>query len=176
MDLPKPEGKLTFFLDGPQIPDDPDNFHPVWSSVNGFWAPYFWVGPSRTVSACRRSVPSPSMVDHLLRLQGDKCRLCSSELVKGTYSNCDVDHIVPLNFGGQTVESNLQVLCICCHRRKTSLESRKICARMTDPCVTLEDGVVYAVTSHVFFDPDSVNLVDPKSCFNAPPGMYRLVY
>jgi 5-methylcytosine-specific restriction protein A len=33
------------------------------------------------------------------------------------------DHIVPLEEGGQDIETNTQVLCLECHQAKTSQES-----------------------------------------------------
>lgn len=36
-----------------------------------------------------------------------------------------VDHVVPLEQGGADGESNLQVLCVECHKRKTADETRR---------------------------------------------------
>jgi len=82
-------------------------------------------------------------------------RLCSCQVSRGVYSNSDVDHIIPLNLGGLSTESNLQIICVPCHRRKTALESRKICRRMTEPepslvyidyFIRFMDKFVYSVT------------------------------
>jgi 5-methylcytosine-specific restriction endonuclease McrA len=175
---PKPDGKRSFVLDQVQnSPSNPDNFHPIWSSKDGRWAPYFWVGPSRSIRHGKRVQPHPRVVESLYTLQDDKCRLCNTPVVHGTYSNSDVDHIVPIHLGGQTTESNLQILCVCCHRRKTSLESRKLSTRMTEPEIKLEDGVVYSVSSHVFFEPDSRGPLDAKGSLGAEPGgIYRLFH
>ena len=109
-------------------------------------------------------------------LQNNKCRLCSCQVSRGVYSNSDIDHIIPLNLGGLSTESNLQIICVPCHRRKTALESRKLCRRMTEPEINLENHVVYAVNSHVFFTPESVKPLDPKGCLDAKPGVYKLFY
>lgn len=43
------------------------------------------------------------------------CQQCGSP-------GSDVDHIVPLAFGGLNDPTNLQVLCVSCHRTKSSRE------------------------------------------------------
>ena len=63
----------------------------------------------------------------------------------GDYSNSDVDHIIPLHLGGSCDVSNLQILCVPCHRKKTSLECKKLkrivsgrvfdCLHVTPDCV-----------------------------------------
>ena len=174
--LPNPESKISFVLNPPTHTSHPDNFHPIWSSKNGHWAPYFWVGPSRNIKVSKRVQPTPKQLERLFWLQDNHCRLCENQVFMGTYSNADVDHIVPLILGGETVESNLQILCVCCHRRKTSLESRKIMVRMTEPEVVLEPDVVYSINSHVFFELDSVKPLDVKGSLGADPGMYKLFY
>lgn len=174
--LPKPESKISFVLNPPTHVNHPDNFHPIWSSKDGHWAPYFWVGPSKSIKVSKRVQPTSSQVERLFWLQDNCCRLCDNQVFMGTYSNADVDHIVPLNLGGETVESNLQILCVCCHRRKTSLESRKIMVRMTEPEVTLEPNTVYSINSHAFFEPFSIKPLDAKGSLGADPGMYKLFY
>jgi len=64
--------------------------------------------------------------EQVLERQNHKCNYCRSEVSFGEYSNADVDHVVGLHAGGQTVLHNLQVLCVPCHRKKTSLESRRV--------------------------------------------------
>lgn len=38
------------------------------------------------------------------------------------YTRCETDHITPLILGGENRESNLQLLCIPCHKVKTKLD------------------------------------------------------
>lgn len=45
------------------------------------------------------------------------CSVCSLEASSGQY-----DHIVPLILGGPNRESNLQLICVPCHRAKTRLD------------------------------------------------------
>lgn len=46
---------------------------------------------------------------------GYKCRHCSRAVRIG-----EVDHIVPIEKGGSEDDSNLQLLCKECHRKKTA--------------------------------------------------------
>ncbi|WP_413698965.1 HNH endonuclease [Psychromonas sp. KJ10-10] len=51
--------------------------------------------------------------------------LCQNCLKKGLAVEANqVDHIKPKSLGGDNSESNLQALCIPCHKDKTSSESR----------------------------------------------------
>jgi 5-methylcytosine-specific restriction protein A len=47
------------------------------------------------------------------------CALCPLIVLP---SAADVDHIIPIAFGGADVDSNIQVLCRPCHKRKTRQE------------------------------------------------------
>ena len=48
---------------------------------------------------------------------GGKCAVCGRDAFI-----CDFDHIIPIILGGQNRESNLQLLCIPCHKAKTKLD------------------------------------------------------
>lgn len=49
--------------------------------------------------------------------------LCQSCLQKGIVKEGKhVDHIIPKAQGGTNADSNLQTLCVACHRRKTATE------------------------------------------------------
>lgn len=51
--------------------------------------------------------------------------LCQSCLKKGIAIEAEhVDHIKPKYLGGTDEPSNLQSLCVCCHKEKTASESR----------------------------------------------------
>ncbi|CAM9106465.1 unnamed protein product, partial [Ectocarpus sp. 13 AM-2016] len=60
--------------------------------------------------------------EQVLEEQGHKCNYCACKVSFGEYSNADMDHIIPLNAGGEQALSNVHVLCTPCHRRKTALE------------------------------------------------------
>jgi hypothetical protein len=51
---------------------------------------------------------------------GDLCGSCGVRVRPG---NGHIDHIVPLENGGEHVWGNLQYLCTLCHREKTSKEN-----------------------------------------------------
>jgi len=142
-------------------PADLDSFHAVWSSVNGIWSPVMWVGPSRNLSQNKRTSLGPKLIQEMFEEQDSKCRLCRTHVFMGTFSNSDVDHIIPLRLGGTSSKSNLQVLCVTCHRRKTALECKKVVTLMGDPCVEWGDKV-YLVNTHIHFDFDSIESTNPK--------------
>jgi thymidylate synthase (FAD) len=53
-------------------------------------------------------------------LEGEiSCNICKQVFKK---ESCHVDHILPLCSGGEHKQSNLQILCINCHRKKTHSE------------------------------------------------------
>ena len=139
----------------------PDMFHAVWSSRDGLWFPRMWVGPHRNVRVTKRSSVKASVVDEILQEQENKCRLCQTMVFMGTYSNSDVDHIVPLKHGGSSSKGNLQVLCVTCHRRKTALECKKIMTRMGSPDIDWNIDKIYLTNTHVHYMPDSVVEKDP---------------
>ena len=78
-------------------------------------------------------------IDTLLAKQDGRCAKSfkTCEIVRHGYATpmcpygdrrvptaaADVDHIVPLADGGTDDEDNLQVLCACCHRLKTTHET-----------------------------------------------------
>jgi 5-methylcytosine-specific restriction protein A len=45
------------------------------------------------------------------------CAVCGLEALTGQY-----DHIIPLIIGGPNKESNLQLVCVPCHKAKTALD------------------------------------------------------
>ena len=47
---------------------------------------------------------------------GGKCVKC------GSRDRLELDHIKPLNFGGNNLPNNLQILCNSCHKLKTKSE------------------------------------------------------
>lgn len=52
---------------------------------------------------------------HIMYTQKYKCMVCD-ELLK---PDCQLDHVVPLEDGGQDTVENLQALCVSCHSEKT---------------------------------------------------------
>lgn len=52
------------------------------------------------------------IAEEIKRADGYKCRKC------GSTTNLQVDHIIPIAQGGQTVKSNLWTLCLDCHIKR----------------------------------------------------------
>ncbi len=79
-----------------------------------------------TVESERRQVrgktPVANKLSRTLRnLPAERCRSCDL-VYPPRFLN--VDHIVPLIDGGTDVLDNLQILCVDCHRLKTTAEAR----------------------------------------------------
>jgi 5-methylcytosine-specific restriction endonuclease McrA len=58
---------------------------------------------------------SKGLIPNLMRLQKGLCACCREKLV-----NYQIDHIYPLAKGGQNIDSNIQLLCPDCNRRKNA--------------------------------------------------------
>ena len=185
--LPEPSSKrasTNTFLDRVYSrlisgPSSPESFHAIWSSCDGMWSPHMWVGPIRNIFPMSRGSIKGEVIEGLLSDQDSKCRLCRTPVFMGTYSNCDVDHIIPLRYGGPCLKSNLQILCVTCHRRKTALECKKIVAIMGEPEIKWEPDKVYITNTHVHFEPDVVRSKNPKAFLeenDLRPGLFVLEY
>lgn len=155
----------------------PDMFHAVWSSTDGFWSPHMWVGPVRNIVPTPRGSIKPRVVQELLEEQESKCRLCRTDVFMGTYSNSEVDHIIPLSYGGSCSKSNLQILCVTCHRRKTALECKKVFSLMGS--VNWEPDKVYISNAHAHYEPELIRSKNPKAFpeeNSVKQGLYVLDY
>ena len=138
-----------------------------------------WVGPHCNLKVTKRSTINPQVIGEIFKDQCDECRLCRTPIFMGTYSNSDIDHIIPLKHGGTSDKSNLQALCVTCHRRKTALECKKLVTTMGDEGVEWLDGVTYLCNSHVHFDPDVIVKSNPKDAlktFGFRAGLFVLKY
>ncbi len=63
----------------------------------------------------RRSL-SPATRQRILDAHGHKCALCKAENVP-----FEIDHWVPLIFGGKDDDGNLRPLCVPCHKEVTKV-------------------------------------------------------
>lgn len=57
---------------------------------------------------------SKELRDKILKKYKNKCVLCDSKLMP------EIDHIIPISKNGKSIESNLQVLCRGCNRKKNN--------------------------------------------------------
>lgn len=82
-------------------PDDPsiDDITAVWERRE-----------AERVRTCR--MPPQWLRDRIFRRDGPVCPEC------GTTKDLSIDHIVPFSRGGETIESNLRVLCRPCNSMK----------------------------------------------------------
>jgi len=102
-------------------------FVPVYSGYDGNWEIVSW-------NRYRKNYKRKSCSKYrelVLGRQSHKCAYCRCEVSFGTYSNADLDHVVPLHAGGESTLQNVHVLCTPCHRRKTSLESRRVSIKLS---------------------------------------------
>jgi 5-methylcytosine-specific restriction protein A len=57
--------------------------------------------------------------ERIIARDGAACRKCGKMV-----GRLEIDHIVPLTFGGQESDSNRQLLCYDCHKLKSELENK----------------------------------------------------
>jgi hypothetical protein len=86
----------------------------------GHLCPAFFVSEPFTETKDSRSqsrnIPRDILI-RVVRRDNSMCQKCSTILLE---RNIEIDHKIPLAKGGHTVESNLQVLCFKCNRKKGS--------------------------------------------------------
>lgn len=68
---------------------------------------------SRTVSLRLRFL--------VMRRDNFKCKVCGKSPATDPMITLEVDHLVPWSAGGETVEDNLQTLCVLCNQGKSNL-------------------------------------------------------
>lgn len=101
-------------------------FRPIWyRKTNGRWEPAFWIGPTENIIPVQRSSISSMDRNSVMIRQSNKCNSCNDKICLYPFANADLDHIIPLSLGGKNVVSNLQLLCVMCHRHKTALENER---------------------------------------------------
>lgn len=94
-----------------------------YDSVNKKWRKFAWIGPEETLKPVPRKSLNRSSKREMMSRQKNRCRFCQSKITLEPYCNADADHIIPINYGGKTNLDNMQLLCVGCHRHKTSLEN-----------------------------------------------------
>lgn len=71
----------------------------------------------------QRDKMSPSLRYSILKRDNYRCRICGRSAVDGV--QLEVDHIIPVSKGGESIESNLQTLCQECNRGKSNSMDEK---------------------------------------------------
>ena len=74
-----------------------------------------WIGRTQ------ESMPPKSVVDRIFLRQNGKCALSGHKFRPG--ETREKDHIIPLKDGGENRESNLQLITVQAHKKKTSAEN-----------------------------------------------------
>lgn len=87
------------------------------------WNKFAWIGPRESLKPEPRKFLNKKSKLEVLARQKNRCRFCESKITLEPYCNADADHIIPINYGGKTNLDNIQLLCVGCHRHKTSLEN-----------------------------------------------------
>jgi len=114
-----------------------EQFEPVLKELHGnFWKKVY-SKLSRKMSALKSSLKKRSQENEVefnitldeikkmfLKVYGKECHYCNKQL---TFRNIACDHIVPLNKGGPSIRSNLQLICKTCNTRKGPLNEEDYC-------------------------------------------------
>ncbi len=122
-------------------------FRPIWEGENGKWSPLAWVGPDDTLMSEPRRNLSGSDKQVIMNRQRGLCNFCDTRVVLHPYPNADADHIIPISMGGKTTVHNMQLLCVPCHRQKTSRENQGTFRRIS---ASLNPGCTYIVGTESF--------------------------
>lgn len=154
-----------------------NEFNAVYGSVDGNIDIMYWIGPIQNIVKQKRKTPTKELVSELFKTQDGKCNFCNTEVFKeGSSSNCDIDHIIPLYLGGSVCISNLQILCVTCHRVKTAYESRR--KKIILPIDSLDlSGLYVTFTKSIENIPEIINgIIFPKNASNIDEGFFKLEY
>lgn len=119
---------------------------------NKKWRKFAWIGPEGTLKPEPRKSLSSILKREVMVRQKNQCRFCKSKITLKPYCNADADHIIPINYGGKTNVDNIQLLCVGCHRHKTSLENqhdKRIMYLSKDNLNPGETIIVYSSKPHI---------------------------
>jgi len=148
-----------------------------YDSKQDRWRKFAWIGPEKNLRAePRRSLSMRSKREILVR-QKSKCRFCESKITLEPYCNADADHIIPINYGGETNLENMQLLCVGCHRHKTSLENsreKRIVHLSNVDVNSKETMIVYSSSPKITRPLDMRNPLDIEP--GSPGSSYTLSY
>ena len=121
-------------------------FVPIWGEKDN--KPLAWVGPLKNMAPEARKHLSAMDRQKLLRRQDGKCNCCGEGIQLYPFANCDADHILGVARGGKTTLENMQLLCVCGHRSKSSHEARNS-VKVLDIGVQLDERELYIFTSGI---------------------------
>ena len=68
----------------------------------------------------QRSKMTSSLREYIKQRDHYTCQICGDSVYKNPDIILEIDHIIPVSKGGETVEYNLQTLCRTCNRRKSN--------------------------------------------------------
>lgn len=68
----------------------------------------------------QRSKMTPALREYIKKRDHYTCQICGDNIHKNPDLILEVDHIIPVSKGGETVEYNLQALCRTCNRKKSN--------------------------------------------------------
>lgn len=137
-----------------------------YDSVKKQWRKFAWIGPEDTLKPEPRKALSAASKREILVRQKNRCRFCDSKITLEPYCNADADHIIPINYGGKTNLGNMQLLCVGCHRHKTSLENSHDKRVVYLSKAKMNPGETFVVYSS---KPDLRRPVDMRNPLDIPP-------
>lgn len=121
-------------------------FVPIWGENDH--KPLAWVGPLKNMVPEARKNLSAMDKQKLFRRQDGKCNCCGERIQLYPFADCDADHILGVVRGGKTTLENMQLLCVCGHRSKSSHEARNS-IKLLDLDVQLGAKQLYIFTSGI---------------------------
>lgn len=146
---------------------------------NQKWRKFAWIGPEGTLKPEPRKSLSSFLKSEVMVRQKNQCRFCLSKITLKPYCNADADHIIPINYGGKTNLDNIQLLCVGCHRHKTSLENqheKRIVYVSKDKLNKGETMVVYSSKPDIQRPMDMRNPLDISEGSETPDTPVLLSY
>ena len=63
---------------------------------------------------------TPALREYIKKRDHYTCQICGDNIYKHPDIILEIDHIIPVSKGGETVEYNLQTLCRTCNRKKSN--------------------------------------------------------
>lgn len=130
----------------------------------------FWLGPTKLLHSSVR-LPITDLKEEIMKKQGSVCNYCKDPIQLYPGSNCDGDHIIPITYGGSSDIDNLQLLCVPCHRIKTSLERGQGTLKIKVNGTT--EGRLYAAFGNVILSSVS-GTVKPSDFLELTSGVYEV--